>query len=78
MQTWAKKRVRELEDENLHGFIFKSRSPSSGMERVKVYDNDGVARNLAIYSSNSLMDSNSITISALVSDPQKFGFFHKN
>jgi uncharacterized protein YbgA (DUF1722 family)/uncharacterized protein YbbK (DUF523 family) len=44
MQTWAEKRVRELEDENLHGFIFKSRSPSSGMERVKIYDNDGVAK----------------------------------
>ena len=35
--TWAQKRVRELEQENLCGFIFKSKSPSSGMERVKVY-----------------------------------------
>jgi len=37
MRSWAAKRVRELEGEGLCGFIFKSRSPSSGMERVKVY-----------------------------------------
>ncbi|MBN2224835.1 MAG: DUF523 and DUF1722 domain-containing protein [Deltaproteobacteria bacterium] len=44
METWARNRVRELEKENLCGFIFKSDSPSSGMERVKVYDHDGVPR----------------------------------
>ena len=38
MQSWACKRVSELERENLCGFIFKSKSPSSGMERVKVYN----------------------------------------
>ena len=37
MVTWARKRVEELEQEDLCGFIFKSKSPSSGMERVKVY-----------------------------------------
>ncbi|MFZ5758928.1 MAG: YbgA family protein [Thermodesulfobacteriota bacterium] len=37
MHTWAARRVQEMEKENLCGFIFKSRSPSSGMERVKVY-----------------------------------------
>jgi uncharacterized protein YbgA (DUF1722 family)/uncharacterized protein YbbK (DUF523 family) len=37
MLSWAHKRVAELEDENLCGFIFKKNSPSSGMERVKVY-----------------------------------------
>lgn len=42
MSEWAQKRVRELEREGLCGFIFKSRSPSSGMERVKVYDAHGV------------------------------------
>jgi len=42
MQTWAKKRVRELESEDLCGFIFKSDSPSSGMERVKVYNEKGM------------------------------------
>jgi uncharacterized protein YbgA (DUF1722 family) len=39
---WAKKRVRGLEKENLMGFIFKSKSPSSGMERVKVYNKKGM------------------------------------
>ena len=38
MVTWARKRVEELEQEDLRGFIFKSKSPSSGMERVKVYN----------------------------------------
>ncbi|MFQ6758979.1 MAG: DUF1722 domain-containing protein [Deltaproteobacteria bacterium] len=37
MESWCQKRVHELETENLCGFIFKSRSPTSGMERVKVY-----------------------------------------
>jgi uncharacterized protein YbgA (DUF1722 family)/uncharacterized protein YbbK (DUF523 family) len=41
MLRWARKRVAELEGENLAGFIFKSKSPSSGMERVKVYDKKG-------------------------------------
>ena len=41
MQNWAQKRVKELEKENLCGFIFKSKSPSSGMERVKVYTEKG-------------------------------------
>jgi len=42
MVAWAKKRVRELEKEGLCGFIFKSKSPSSGMERVKVYNEKGM------------------------------------
>jgi len=42
MKNWARKRVKELERENLCGFIFKSKSPSSGMERVKVYTEKGV------------------------------------
>lgn len=43
MITWAEKRVRELEKENLCGFIFKSGSPSSGLMRVKVYNPKGMA-----------------------------------
>jgi uncharacterized protein YbgA (DUF1722 family)/uncharacterized protein YbbK (DUF523 family) len=43
MVTWARKRVRSLEGEGLCGFIFKSNSPSSGMERVKVYNDKGMA-----------------------------------
>lgn len=42
MTAWALKRVVELEKEDLCGFIFKSRSPSSGMERVKVYNEQGI------------------------------------
>jgi uncharacterized protein YbbK (DUF523 family) len=42
MVSWAKKRVKELENEELCGFIFKSGSPSSGMERVKVYNEKGM------------------------------------
>ncbi len=36
--NWGKRCVVELEKEGLCGFIFKSDSPSSGMERVKVYN----------------------------------------
>ena len=48
MFQWAKKRAAELEVEDLCGFIFKSRSPSSGMERVKVYDENGVPVNKGV------------------------------
>jgi len=42
MLGWARRRVKELEKEDLHGFIFKSDSPSSGMIRVKVYTEKGM------------------------------------
>jgi uncharacterized protein YbgA (DUF1722 family)/uncharacterized protein YbbK (DUF523 family) len=42
MGEWAAKRVVALEKEDLCGFIFKSGSPSSGMERVKVYSEKGM------------------------------------
>jgi uncharacterized protein YbgA (DUF1722 family)/uncharacterized protein YbbK (DUF523 family) len=42
MVRWARQRVAELEKEKLCGFIFKSDSPSSGMERVKVYKDGGM------------------------------------
>lgn len=48
MEAWARKRVSELDRENLCGFIFKSDSPSSGMERVKVYDHNGVPRKVGV------------------------------
>ncbi len=41
MHEWSKKRLAELEKENLCGFIFKSKSPSCGMERVKIYSKEG-------------------------------------
>jgi len=42
MSAWAMRRVAELEKEDLCGFIFKAKSPSSGMERVKLYDKNNV------------------------------------
>jgi uncharacterized protein YbgA (DUF1722 family)/uncharacterized protein YbbK (DUF523 family) len=42
MTRWAEKRVKELEKEDLCGFVFKSDSPSSGMIRVKVYNEKGM------------------------------------
>lgn len=37
MTEWADHRLRQLEQEELCGFIFKSKSPSSGLYKVKVY-----------------------------------------
>ncbi len=48
MEEFSHQRVRELEEKNLCGFIFKNRSPSSGMERVKVYDENGVPRSVGV------------------------------
>ena len=42
MLKWANRRVKELENEDLCGFIFKSHSPSSGMERVKIRNEKGM------------------------------------
>ena len=42
MRSWAKQRLNELEKEALCGFIFRSRSPSSGMRGVKVYNPSGI------------------------------------
>lgn len=42
METWSERRVVELEREGLCGFIFKGRSPSSGMARVKLYEPSGI------------------------------------
>jgi uncharacterized protein YbbK (DUF523 family) len=42
MLMWAKKRLAEIEREELCGFIFKSRSPSSGMRGVKIYSASGI------------------------------------
>jgi uncharacterized protein YbgA (DUF1722 family)/uncharacterized protein YbbK (DUF523 family) len=42
MRQWAHGRVVELEKEDLCGFIFKKGSPSSGMQRVKVYTEKGM------------------------------------
>ena len=40
MQRWGKKRLAELAKEDLCGFIFKAKSPSSGMRGIKVFGPD--------------------------------------
>jgi uncharacterized protein YbgA (DUF1722 family)/uncharacterized protein YbbK (DUF523 family) len=44
MQNWIGPKLAELEKENLCGFIFKSKSPSSGLYRIRVYGDDGKVR----------------------------------
>lgn len=41
MVDWAHDRSKALEQENLCGFIFKNKSPSCGLFRVKVFDAAG-------------------------------------
>ena len=43
MQSWGRGRLADLEKQDLCGYIFKSKSPSSGLERIKVYDEKGRA-----------------------------------
>jgi uncharacterized protein YbgA (DUF1722 family)/uncharacterized protein YbbK (DUF523 family) len=43
MKAWAARRLDALERVDLCGFVFKSRSPSSGMRQVKVYPTGGGA-----------------------------------
>ena len=45
MMRWIKPKVKELEKEDLCGFIFKKGSPSSGMERVRIYTEKGMPSN---------------------------------
>jgi uncharacterized protein YbgA (DUF1722 family)/uncharacterized protein YbbK (DUF523 family) len=42
MQAWAEDRLGSLEGEGLGGYVFKSRSPSSGMQGIKVYSAEGM------------------------------------
>lgn len=42
MRSFAARRVRKLEEEHLCGYILKKDSPSCGMERVRVFDVNGV------------------------------------
>jgi uncharacterized protein YbgA (DUF1722 family)/uncharacterized protein YbbK (DUF523 family) len=41
MNRYSKKRSSELANMNLCGYIFKNRSPSCGIARIKVYGDDG-------------------------------------
>lgn len=42
MQAFARRRLRQLEKEDLCGYVLKKGSPSCGMERVRVFDPHGV------------------------------------
>lgn len=44
MQRYAARRAEELAALGLHGYILKKDSPSCGMERVRVYSQDGMPR----------------------------------
>ena len=48
MIRWATERLKELGKENLDGCVFKSRSPSCGMERVEVFNRNGVPREIGV------------------------------
>lgn len=48
MRRYSKQRVAKLEKENLGGYILKARSPSCGMERVKVYSDKGMPSNKGV------------------------------
>jgi uncharacterized protein YbgA (DUF1722 family)/uncharacterized protein YbbK (DUF523 family) len=42
MINWVRTRLKELEKEDLCGFIFRSKSPSSGIANVKIYTQSGM------------------------------------
>jgi uncharacterized protein YbgA (DUF1722 family)/uncharacterized protein YbbK (DUF523 family) len=42
MLQWKMRKCKELENEKLCGFIFKSKSPSSGIGGVKIYSSSGM------------------------------------
>ncbi|MGD8398701.1 MAG: DUF523 and DUF1722 domain-containing protein [Anaerolineae bacterium] len=44
MKAWAEGRLDELEKLDIKGFVFKKDSPSSGLFRVKVYNEHGMAQ----------------------------------
>ncbi|MBN1934916.1 MAG: DUF523 and DUF1722 domain-containing protein [Anaerolineae bacterium] len=48
MTVWAKQRVEQLADKRLHGFVFKKDSPSSGLFRVRVYNEHGMAERVGV------------------------------
>jgi uncharacterized protein YbgA (DUF1722 family)/uncharacterized protein YbbK (DUF523 family) len=53
MLKWASKKIKELKKQELCGFIFKSRSPSSGLKWVKIYSKNKmqIKRGSGIFSS---------------------------
>ena len=43
IHRFAAKRVRDIADKQLSGYVFKKNSPSCGVERVRVYNAKGMA-----------------------------------
>jgi uncharacterized protein YbgA (DUF1722 family)/uncharacterized protein YbbK (DUF523 family) len=48
MLTWAERRLDALEAMDLHGFVFKKNSPSSGRFRVRVYNEAGMPSRVGV------------------------------
>ena len=48
VQDWITVRLKALEQEHLCGFIFRSKSPSSGLYRIRVYGDDDKIRKTGI------------------------------
>lgn len=48
MHRWAQEKLNKLEKEQLCGFVFKSRSPSSGLKSVKIYNASGKSSVLGV------------------------------
>lgn len=42
MKSYVRRRLEELAEEKLDGFVFKKDSPSSGLERVRIYNEHGM------------------------------------
>ncbi len=42
MRSWSERQMEGIAASNLHGFVLKRASPSCGLFRVKVYDDNGV------------------------------------
>ncbi len=42
MQGWVNQKLKKLEQYDLSGFVFKSKSPSSGLKNVKIYQDNGI------------------------------------
>lgn len=45
MKAYSQERARQLEKLDLSGYIFKSKSPSCGLERVRIYTKGGSSKN---------------------------------
>lgn len=54
LKEWTKTRVSELQENDLWGFIFKSSSPSCGLEGVKVFDRETGRRKIGSGISSSI------------------------